>query len=576
MARKPGVLQEMFSDATTNLELGQYLEAFKSACGAVLEQHDRGGVSITKNRDGYMVLNKSAGSGAPTAALGRLAELTKGLGADQAAAMQGDLDSLRAYVQGTVNKDWTPSNPVGGTGITPYDLEPMLKLLVPLYTRLRNSIPRLSGQGNARKFKRIDSFTNAGIPGGAANLMPFFSSTTSQNVVFGANNAQGSVPTYGAALNRPPKISYTGSDHSVGYVELGFSDSVDMITQFEALGFDDPRSVSHLALMWAHFMGEERADLYGRSSGSGYEGAISAPVVTVASSATGGTVAANTYYIYVTALSGPSTGGGNFESVPSTVVNTGALSGSTNQFTVTVATEPAGALGYGLYIGTTTGPTNAHFVGTFVGNTITVTATPGTGGPNPSTTDSSANANGYDGLLTVSADPTLSGYVQRVNGKFSTANPGSEIDTALQTMYVNNGADPDEILMTGALRTEYNQLMRVGTGSGAASGYRTTVETGDGNAILGTVVGGHMNPNTGKVVEVETHRFMPNGCVTIRSTSLPIPDSRVPAPIAKVNVQDMMILDWPDIQMSYDASTYQVGTLVHHAPAWNGVLLGVQ
>lgn len=576
MSRKTGVLQEMFSDAETTLELGQCLEAYKSAAAAVLEEHDRGGVSVRKNREGHMLLAKSARSTGAADALGRLAELTKSLGGDQAAAMQSELDSLRSYVQGAVTKDWTPTNPVGGTGLTAYDLEPMALILVPFYTRLVNSIPRFKGQGTAHKFKRVDSITNAGVPGGAAAAMPFFSSTTSQNVVFGANNAQGSTPTYGLALNRPPKISYTGSDHSVAYVELGFSDSVDWIAQFEAIGFEDLRSLSQTAGLFAHKMGEERADLYGRSSGSGYEGAISAPVATVASSASGGNVAAGTYYIYLTALSGPSAGGGINESVPSTVINTGALSGSTSQFTVTVATEPAGALGYGLYVGTSTGLASAHFQGTFVGNSIVVTATPGTSGANPSASDSSANPLGYDGFLTVAADPTQSGYVQRVNGKFSTTNPGSEIDLMLQTMYINNGADPDEILMTGALRAEYNQLMRVGGNSGAASGYRTNVETGNGNAIMGTVVGGHMNPNTSKVIPVETHRFMPNGCVTARSYTIPVPDSHVPAPIAKYNVQDYMAIQWPEIQMSYDTSTYQVGTLIHHAPAWHGCLLGVQ
>jgi hypothetical protein len=118
--------------------------------------------------------------------------------------------------------------------------------------------------------------------------------------------------------------------------------------------------------------------------------------------------------------------------------------------------------------------------------------------------------------------------------------------------------------------------MRAGGGSGAASRYRTNVTTGDGNAVMGTVVGGHMNPNTGKVVDVRTHRFMPAGAVLIQSTSLPLPDAHIPAPSQVVSVQEYMAVDWPTIQMSYDASTYWIGTLVHYAPAWNGLILGVQ
>ncbi len=168
------------------------------------------------------------------------------------------------------------------------------------------------------------------------------------------------------------------------------------------------------------------------------------------------------------------------------------------------------------------------------------------------------------------------GYLRRLNGAFSIANPGSEIDLALATMFNNNGADPDEIYMTGTVRSAYNALMRNAPSSGSANGYRTNVTTGDGNAIMGTVVGGHLNPNTGKVLRVQTHRFMPQGAVLIRSTSLPLPDAHIPAPIQVVNVQDYMGVDWPVIQMSYDISTYNVGTLIHYAPAWHGLILGVQ
>jgi hypothetical protein len=142
-------------------------------------------------------------------------------------------------------------------------------------------------------------------------------------------------------------------------------------------------------------------------------------------------------------------------------------------------------------------------------------------------------------------------------------------------MYVNNGADPDQIYMTGALRAEFGQLMRIGGTNGAASGYRTNVVTGDGSVTMGTSVTGYVNQNTGKVLDLITHRFMPTGASLIRSLSVPIDDSRVGAPTQAVNVQDYMAVDWPTIQMTYDSSTYQIGTLEHIAPGWHGVLLGI-
>lgn len=505
------------------------------------------------------------GRGRSRAALERLETIEKAWGAGGAVAPDGidfgaELAAMRADLNADIQKDWTPSNPVGGTGLTPYDLEGPAKVLVPRYTPLRNSLPRAKGQGNARKFKRIDSYSNAGIPGGAANLSPFFDSATQTATFGGPGNS---------TFNRPQKISYTGSDWTYSYVELGFSDQVNWKAQFQGLGFDDLRSQSHTALLYSHMMGEERAILYGRGATTGgYSGIVAAPSgVTLGTATTGGTIAAATYYVYIAAVTGFG------QSAVSTVVSQ-ATTGATSTLSITNFTEPTGALYYNVYVGSTTGIANAYLQGSFTGTSYTMTSLT-LSGTQTAGTDSSFSATAYDGFLTVQSDPTKTGYLRRLNTNFSTALPGSEIDLALQTMFVNNGADPDEIHMTGAVRSAYNGLMRNAPSSGSANGYRTNVTTGDGNAIMGTVVGGHLNPNTGKVVNVITHRFMPQGAVLIRSTSLPLPDAHIPAPTQVVNVQDYMGIDWPVIQMSYDISTYNIGTLIHYAPAWNGLILGV-
>lgn len=483
--------------------------------------------------------------------------LTKSLTSEQAAALQSELNMLQQTYVGDIQKDWTPNNPVGGTGLTAYDLEAPAKRLVPRYTPLRNTLPRVKGQGNARKFKRIDSISNAGIPGGAAVLSPFFNSQT-QTTAFGP-----------VTLNRPKKINYTGSDWSVGYVELGFSDSVTYIAQFEGLGFDNLRGLSQTALLYSHLMGEERGILYSRgATGNGYSGLIAAPgSITTGTATTGGTIAAATYSVYVTAVSGFG------ESAPSSVASQ-VTTGATSTLTVTVGTEPTGAIYYNLYIGTAAGIGNAKFQGSFAGNTVTLLSY-NAGGTVATGVDTSFDTNAYDGFLTVQSDPTRTGYLKRVNGTLSTTNPGDEFDSALATMFTNNGADPDEIWTTGAIRKVLAQIMRQGGTSGYGPGYRTTLVTGDGNVIMGTSVSGLMNANTGKVVDVKTHRFMPIGAALIRSTSVPVEDSNISAPVSMVNVQDYMAIDWPQIQMSYDQSTYQIGTMLHQAPAWSGLLLGI-
>lgn len=346
---------------------------------------------------------------------------------------------------------------------------------------------------------------------------------------------------------------------------------MEWVAQFQGLGFDDLRALSHTALLWSHLLGEERAMLYGRgATGNGYEGDVSAPSgVTATGVSTGGSIGAATYSVYVTA----NTGFG--ESLPSTVATTAALTGSTNVINVVVGTEPAGALNYNVYVGTTAGIANAHFQGTFVGSSFTLTSYNSTSAI-AGNVDTSFNANGYDGFLTVLSDSTKGGYLSRQNAAFSTTNPGSEFDTALVTMWTNNAADPEEIWMTGANRAELNQLMRVGGASGAASGYRTNTVTGSGDVTMSTTVTGYVNPATSRVVDIKVHRFMPAGACLIRSTTLPIPDSNITAPSVAVNVQEYMAIDWPQIQMTYDTSTYQIGTLIHYAPAWSGLILGIK
>jgi hypothetical protein len=570
-ASRGSLLDKMFDPAMMDrAEQAERLERFKAAWAKTLEATDAGDHEVRRRSfedgSGHYHLVKGAGQKRRvlnwlTSAEGRSAVKAAGAGG-LAAGLERDMEGLRGFLEADLRKDWTPSNPIS-TGIVPYDLEDLIKQLVPRDTPLRNDLMRMRGEGSARRYFRITGWTNS-RSGGVASATPFFNSQT-------VSTSFGSL-----GLRRPPKISYAGDFNTIPYVELGFSDSVAWIAQFEALGLTDLRALSHTASMWAHLLGEEQALLFARGSQTGYEGAVSAPTVTAAGSNSGGSLASATYYFKVCAVAGfASTGLG--QSVPSTEVNSGAITGPNGSVTITVTSEPTGALYYALYAGTASGAETFQY--TFVGNS-TVMKTYATGGAAPSGTDSTADANAYDGALTVYADPTKSGYVQRVNAPWSTSNPGVELDTMLNTMYVNNGADPEELWMSGAVRTELNQLMRIGgTGSGtfgAASGYRTTVVAGDDGVTMSTVVTGYLNPNTNRVVDIRVHRYMPSGAVWARTIAVPIQDANVPSAMYAVDVQPYMGVDWPDIQMSYDISTYQVGTVIHAAPAWNGMLLGVQ
>ena len=40
--------------------------------------------------------------------------------------------------------------------------------------------------------------------------------------------------------------------------------------------------------------------------------------------------------------------------------------------------------------------------------------------------------------------------------------------------------------------------------------------------------------------------------------------------------QDYVAVQWPVTQFTYDASTFEIGTFCHYAPAWNGLIQGIQ
>ncbi len=565
MGYAPPQPSEMFSDARDGAEVAERFESYKSASADTHTKAQAGGSAFVP---GEGIVARPQGEQVAA----RVEAITKGLSAEALAAVQGELDALKAVAADTT-KDWSLTFP-NSNGLVPYDLEAPAKLLVPRMTPLRNSVPRGKGVGTARQFRRILGWTNSGV-GGVADALAFMNSETVSNQFGGISG-----------FRRGNKITYASDSKSVTYVEQGLSDSVTWKAQFAGQGYQDIRSLSQTALLWATMGAEERALLFGRgASGNGYAGAVSAPTISVASQATGGAVTAGTYFIKVTARAG----GG--ESVASAEVNTGALTGSTNQFTVTVTSEPAGALGYNLYVSTTTG--TETFVTSFAGNTVTVTTTPAGGGAAVPGADSTANANGYDGFLTVLSDPSQSGYVKRVNAKiYNSTTPANSLgdapfQDAFAALYgagINPGggsgqdkrlADPDEIWVDGNVRRSLGDFVK--SSAGGAAGYRIALTEGEatGGVRVGSVVSGIQNQVTGKFVDLEVHPYMPVGCSMIRSRTLPVPDSEVSNTSEVINVQDYTAVEWPVVQFTYDQSTYLFGTLVHYAPAWSGMLIGL-
>ena len=490
----------------------------------------------------------------------------KSLSADAVSALNNALAAQRT-VSADIQKDISLTSPLS-TSFAAFDLEAPAKLLTPRPTPLRNKIVRKKGVGTSHRVKRITGYTGTGT-GGQGNIWPGITETTT--TAFGSIN-----------FERGPKISYTADDLVLPYNSYSLSDSVSFDANFSGLGYQDLRQLSSTSTLYATMLMEERMMLMARGTASGYSGALSAPTITLSavSAPTGTTaIANNTYYVYVTADAGiSSTGFG--ESVVSTVQS---ATPSSQVLKIQVA-DIVGALGYNVYVGTTTGTANAKYVGTFKSNTAYVVGSSSVSGGDIivySTTstitaaranaDTSAYATGYDGILPTVLGPN-SGYVNDINAAFSTSNPGVEFQTVFGKLYDSVKADPDEILFNGADRKQISDSIK----NGSTANYRLNLsQTDTGDYVGGAVIGALHNEITGKLVDLTVHPWLPQGVAPVLSYTLPIPDTEVSEVWAAINVQDYMGIQWPVTQFAYEFSTYFRGTFFCYAPAWNGVVSGI-
>jgi len=546
--------KDLFGDTSSPVESAQKMEEFNEVLSKSL--------STSTNVPGQPV---------QTSAVEVMEQLVanKSLTADAVSALNGALQSQRA-VMGDIVKDITLTSPLSSS-FAAFDLEAPAKLLTPRPTPLRNRIPRKKGVGTSHRVKRILGYTGTGT-GGVGNTWPGI--TESSYATFGQINYE-----------RGKLISYAADDLVLPYNSYSLSDSVTFDANFSGLGYQDLRQLSSTSTLYATMLMEERMMLMARGTASGYSGALSAPTFTKASpvAATGQTaLAANTYYINVTADAGIS-GSGFGESILGTEVSETVASGDV--LAVTVSTAVAGALGYNIYVGTTTGAANLKYQGTLKGTgTFYIQGTGGqstgnnavysTAGAAASraSADTSAYATGYDGIL-----PTVlgsnSGYNNSINSTFSTSNPGVEFQTVFASLYNSVKGDPDEVLLNGSDRKQLSDAIK----SGSTANYRLTIqEPGKDGITYGSIVTGLQNEVTGKAVDIVVHPWLPQGVAPVLSYTLPIPDTQVTDVWANFMVQDYMGIQWPVTQFSYDFSTYFRGTFFCTAPAWNGAVSGIQ
>jgi hypothetical protein len=313
---------------------------------------------------------------------------------------------------------------------------------------------------------------------------------------------------------------------------------------------------------------EERMLLSSRGTASGFSGALAVPAAPTVTTpvASGDQVAVTGITTNVYALVVART---QFGSTPIGAVGTSAWSSGD---VVNIAwTSVAGAEGYDVYVGQGASQpayTAFHKVGSTGGSNTNLLlqgalVTSGAAASTVTSTDTSAYAAGYDGLIPILTNPALAGSVQTVAGPLTDDSP---FQTLFAELYSNgNQADPETVWISAPDRSALSDILKNAT----SASYRIQLQNGQ-DASVGAVVTGLQNQSTGRLVDLNVHPFMPRGTALAVSEHLPIPNSNISNCWEVVNVQDYVAYAWPQVELALDCSVVWTGTFVGYAPAFSG------
>src|SRR6185437_14225348 len=464
------------------------------------------------------------------------------------------------------------------TGLTGYELERPAKVIVPVVTPLVNMLPRRRGAGvDVVHWKAITSFDTARNWG---------------------TLAEGALPS---------QVSYAVAQMQNTVQTIGLMNQVSFQAQWRGRSLEaDVRARRIAELLYQLKMTEERWVL-GASSAL-----MVPPAPVLVASASGGTLAAATYWVKVTAKNaqGETTG-----SAASKVTTTG----STSLITLTLFTVP-NATQYNVYIASgasypgdaaawlQAGLSGANAPQPAVGAvvtladgvttmpsgevnpailTLTLTAAPATSGTALSTVtsntaksfvDGSGNVLMWDGLIAQALNnasqangATLGAQVAQpadATGKLALA----DIDNLLAGMYLQAAGDPDYLVMNPLDNVRLTNLV-VGAGQ-----LRYVVDSRDGDQGDLTAqyrVTRYLNKSTGKEMAIILDRYCPQGHLLFLPMSIPFPVPEVSHAIEIETNQEYWGVDFAVTDSNFKFADYVDETVKVYFLGGLGVLRGI-
>jgi hypothetical protein len=477
---------------------------------------------------------------------------------------------LRAYAEEMATKSITTTSPLS-TGFVPFNLARPSRLIYPVYSPIRNKLPRTQGQGLSYRAKVVTGVSGSQTGASGGNFI---------DIAIPELSGGGSMSNW--PLNLPGAGNQDSVDLNVPYRFHGISENVSWLAQFAGQGFEDVSALANLVLLQEMMLNEEAALIAATSTTLG---APSAPTLTVRNANSGetalsGTITNNTVDVKVTAANWYG------ETAPSAVTAATSVTSGTSVVDVQIA-PVTGALWYNIYVtvGTVAGTYYRMFANVGGLNFTLTGAVPTSGTAIPAADTGTFSPLRMEGLV-----PTLAGHSQGTNQVYPAGWQGgyvnqsvgdtlrtSIINTALQQLWNGSGAfraDPAELVGEGGdIMRLSNDIVQQGNGQN----FRLFVEQSATPGVrAGAAVSEFVNPVTRSIVRIVVHPWLPQGTTMLMSYVLPMAWSNV-ANCFHVNlVQDYLSISWPVIDATFRFSMYNYGSLVAEGPQYSGLLQGIQ
>lgn len=482
------------------------------------------------------------------------------------------LDALRAALAkgnaaGALAKaDTFTQSPTATTGLTEYDLEPVAKEIYPVYSPLRNRIPRVgTGRGTQANWKAITGIntTRMGI-----------------GVTEGARGGLQSAST---------------ADYFAAFRGLGLEDSVTFEAEMAAEGFDDLRARAQRILLQATMEAEERVILGGNT----LYAIGQTPTPTVTSSSTGGSLGAQTVSVICVALTydglqiasvadgvpqvvsrtnadGTTTTYNGGSAIKSAAGSVTISTGASNSVTATV-TPLRGAYGYAWFAGAA-GSEQLQTITTTSSVTLASLATGNQAATALNGSDHSRNDLVHDGMLGFIGNSANGSYYHAAEAGSGLTGDGSggivEFDNALQAFWDNHRLTPSRIIIASQEMVTIRK--KILAGATAANSSRFVFNVEQGQIVGGGKPKGYLNPfvmgGAPPEIELELHPYMPAGTVMFVTDKLPYPQANIANLMQIRTRRDYYSIEWPRTRRAYVYGVYTDQVLQHYFMPSLGVI----